>query len=1261
MFNDNTFETPEEKARRAKKGLTFYSEELLCDCNKCYGVEKVPRPAATVYSHRRNNGTHPDALRGPSTSISSYPDDAFSNYHHSNLEFRPQFDSGSYAQSRPLSRSSVNPHLESQSTFDSAFIPESHLHSRSASQCSAVSDSDLIDSRLSHSPRAVPRTCSFNDNDSDSDDPDRSPDDFVPNITDPNQDVEIFGSGLARFRVASPPPLRLRGSWPDDEDEDDQRDGDDDGDGDRGGDEVEPEGPEDPDGGAEPEDEDGPPIHINPEGEPGPPGVPEDGGAQGMPALDEHPILRNIYLRTWVQYAFAGVTQDSIQDMLESHKSALLALLEIRADAFPADFAIQVHKMPTTLRSLERRLGLDFSDLITIFPVCPEPNCGKRYTMEQLNELHDDQCIRHVGEDRCPGILYTETTLATQKQKRTPAKSFPSTSLLQALGRLLSRPGIADFMQHWRRDGDEPVEVDVPPPVDPDVWFGQMGPEDKFGDMTQGWGWRNQEVGLRRRWDNIREEYIDEPTEGAPLSLVHLPYGLSLGLNTDGYQAHRGKFTAGGSYSVTGVYIVVNNLPFYLRHTIENMILVMVLPGPKEPKGYALAQMLEPLVNDLIALMNGVDLPVYNSNTGEIEQRRVYAQLSALLMDWIARIKCIGHVGVTAEHNHCPYCKIRQCYLGEARGYQPHGYNMRDLHEHLQDKHRWLRALEPDREAIRQQTGTTFTVFDQIPGFYSFDICPPDPMHLFDLGVTPAIIKLVYQLGMLRKRYRGQPVDETPEARFNAFLDRCYFPHFCGRLPTELAKMGGHTKAEQWNTLLVVLIAALFEAWKVGDTIPENDIPRGGRNTVHFKNQMSNARRLLRRRRHVHNIDGGELDDAPELEECFPSRNPRDYFANIMRYRVAHAVVTQHQISREEIDTFTPLFELVGITFAEMNLNLPPIFHAATHLRPFLLKYGNVYGTRVAAFERANRMLINVNTNGHGKGVLEATMAKAFMRRTECYRYVKIMQSIEQPSDDDTKTLDTLLKAMKDGPEHEVQRGMLDAVLAGQAPFRGQEHIRLATTSAKVNFHERAHSPYYRLMINFCNEYYPFNNARFYGPGVRPPNGVYISPATSTVSYSHFYRYGVRYGSAHHSRGYKSRFGFIYDREPVLIKGVYATTVAVGNREFRFIGVMVRRFIAPARRPIFPWDHWNDLLEINAWEYRQFSPVLAVPLSAFTGVFAMSDIEMSYGRYALTFAMIKTRPEDLVEGYINHNHENNGERDEDDDDDDDELDGMDQD
>ncbi|KAG9077295.1 hypothetical protein FS749_010833 [Ceratobasidium sp. UAMH 11750] len=153
-------------------------------------------------------------------------------------------------------------------------------------------------------------------------------------------------------------------------------------------------------------------------------------------------------------------------------------------------------------------------------------------------------------------------------------------------------------------------------------------------------------------------------------------------------------------------------------------------------------------------------------------------------------------------------------------------------------------------------------------------------------------------------------------------------------------------------------------------------------------------------------------------------------------------------------------------------------------------------------------------------------------------------------------------------------------------------------------------------MIQFMNDNNPFNNVEFYGP-----------------AYPNFYRYGVRYGSDKHYRGRKSRYGYIYNRRPVLIKRIYQSTVEVGGEEHKAIAVMVRRFVKPDHEPVFPWNHWADALGINAWEFDQLDPAKAVPADAFTGVFALSDVELEAGHYWITFAMINTEPEDLVADY----------------------------
>lgn len=137
------------------------------------------------------------------------------------------------------------------------------------------------------------------------------------------------------------------------------------------------------------------------------------------------------------------------------------------------------------------------------------------------------------------------------------------------------------------------------------------------------------------------------------------------------------------------------------------------------------------------------------------------------------------------------------------------------------------------------------------------------------------------------------------------------------------------------------------------------------------------------------------------------------------------------------------------------------------------------------------------------------------------------------------------------------------------------EPFRLATVSAKVDFQHRKHARFYNLMIAFCNERNPFPGAVYYGFGRRPPGGIHIPPKGTTVSYSHFYRNGIRYGVATHHRGIRSRYGYINRRIPVQVEGIYKTTVEVEGQVHEFLAIMVRRFVAPNQQPVVPWNYWQ--------------------------------------------------------------------------------------
>lgn len=205
----------------------------------------------------------------------------------------------------------------------------------------------------------------------------------------------------------------------------------------------------------------------------------------------------------------------------------------------------------------------------------------------------------------------------------------------------------------------------------------------------------------------------------------------------------------------------------------------------------------------------------------------------------------------------------------------------------------------------------------------------------------------------------------------------------------QFSQMLGKLKAEQWRTLSHVLHVGLFEAWRVGDTIPDGDLPRGGRNTKIYAYQQTMARTVCRDRRRVHVDQGGDEDWMPQLDDCASSRNLPDYYKNIMCYLVALRILFNYAINRRDLEFAQQLLWRVATTFTRMNVNLTPSFHYMMHVEEHVLRFGSLYGTWTNAFERANRVLINTNNNGHGSGALEATMARGFLKRADCFRLVR--------------------------------------------------------------------------------------------------------------------------------------------------------------------------------------------------------------------------------------------------------------------------------
>ena len=98
--------------------------------------------------------------------------------------------------------------------------------------------------------------------------------------------------------------------------------------------------------------------------------------------------------------------------------------------------------------------------------------------------------------------------------------------------------------------------------------------------------------------------------DGEPF--LAIPNNFGLMLKVDWFQP-----TLHGSESIGVIYMVVMNLPRGECFKLENLIVVGIIPRPKEPK-YHVNSFLQPLVNDLMDLWDGVILDTNFSGTGEM-------------------------------------------------------------------------------------------------------------------------------------------------------------------------------------------------------------------------------------------------------------------------------------------------------------------------------------------------------------------------------------------------------------------------------------------------------------------------------------------------------------------------------------------------------------------------------------------------------------------------------------------------------------------
>ncbi|QRV94930.1 Transposase family Tnp2 protein [Ceratobasidium sp. AG-Ba] len=881
-------------------------------------------------------------------------------------------------------------------------------------------------------------------------------------------------------------------------------------------------------------------------------------------AFEEPELIRNAYIDVFIQKSLYGATHRAIKHQLRAARRALATHPSIHPE--------NIAKMAQTIGTVEKRLGVNSDSLITIFTLCP--TCRRLYTREYIDGADDSRCLN----EGCSGILFIVRKLASGAQRRVSTVTYPFASPIAWIRHMLNLPGMAEMIQHWRTEDSD--NEGLQPPVPSERWIQAINPSKPIGDMCDAWGWRSTEAGLERYADPRTGNVIDASPLDPPVRFTSLPFGISLSLNTDWFQA-----TKEGNYSVGACYLAINNLPRHMRFLRENISLCLLMPGPNEPNDYALDQMLGPLINELLELKQGVRMIVRKGDPPVYEEEIVHGDLTQHIADLIARIKMGGGAGLRSELNFCLHCHTRLSSLSVPAGYMRQNFVFRDPQEDLNNAYHW-KSLETaeERKAHFARTGNRFTALHYIPGAMNW------------------IVKQVLVApGMFAKR---RPEDIDPQSLFNDCLDQMWMPKNFQRLPPKLGQTRTSIKADQWKLASRILYVPLFLAFRDGDEISPTYVYRGNRGSPAAKHQAHRAK-LLHQQRMKYFQAIGRPDACPSVEESVN-------------------IIDKRTITPNEIGFAQNLLESLCIDYTQNGVPLPPNFHFMMHLEEFMLKYGSVYNMHVWGMERANGIVSRINHSGQGSGVLEGTLMRgwwsysAIQNLASLRRFINSLKALPNRTPVDDDMIHELMEALRGGTEQAHQRGTLMAFIAQcQTAYTRMygihESTRLSTQSRLIDL-EKHHL--YDLVLKFCITKWP--DAGIFGPGV--VRQCYLSPTGMVRNHSYVEYDGIRYGAWEHTSGKGYCYGYIDGRQAVRIDRILHIKFP-GVPNMSCVCALVRLFQTPPIEGSFPWDAWAGHLGVHNWAYGQLGELVAISATRFSGTLALFDIPMSYGRYWVTIAL----------------------------------------
>ncbi len=212
---------------------------------------------------------------------------------------------------------------------------------------------------------------------------------------------------------------------------------------------------------------------------------------------------------------------------------------------------------------------------------------------------------------------------------------------------------------------------------------------------------------------------------------------LAFIVNIDWFQPYKHR-----QYSVGVMHLAIMNLPRNIRLKRENIILLGLIPGPKEPP-LTINTYLTPLVSDLLLLWDGLSF-----DTHDYSSQTIRCALLCVACDLPAGRKVCGFVSHSANLG-CSRCyrTFGTGVFGELdySGFDRESWVHRSNKKHRRDVQAVLSCLTKTKRAQKEsELGCRYSSVLQLPYFDPVRMLIVDPMHNLYLGTAKHILQNIW-------------------------------------------------------------------------------------------------------------------------------------------------------------------------------------------------------------------------------------------------------------------------------------------------------------------------------------------------------------------------------------------------------------------------------------------------------------------------------------------------------------------------------------